>query len=129
MPPRNGDPQDEFRQAFVDLAVAIRVLSGTQSSFMRSASSADPCIGVSVSTPLLHTEALDAQTIDNTVDDNHRNGLPATLRDYRPLVPADLITDVGDRNFDATDARLTVDYGLGHDDATLEREDLSLIHI
>ena len=61
MPPRNGDPQDEFRQAFVDLAVAIRVLSGTQSSFMRSASSADTCIGASVSTPLL-SEALDEQT-------------------------------------------------------------------
>ena len=112
MPPRNGDPQDEFRQAFADLAVAVRVLSGTQASFMRSAASADPCIGASVSTPLLHSEALDAQTIDNTVDDSHRNGLPATLRDHRPLIPADLVTDPGDKDYDATDPRLSVDYGL-----------------
>ena len=123
MPPRNGDPQNEFTQAFADLAVAVRVLSGTQASFMRSAASADPCIGASVSTPLLHSEALDAQTIDNTVDDSHRNGLPATLRDHRPLIPADLVTDPGDKDYDATDPRLSVDYGRGHDDATPERED------
>ena len=68
MPPRNGDPAvADFTQAFADLAVSVRVLLGTQASFMRSAASADPCIGASVSTPLLHSEALDAQTIDNTV--------------------------------------------------------------
>ena len=124
MPPRNGDPAvADFTQAFADLAVSVRVLLGTQASSMRSAASADPCIGASISTPLLHSEALDAQTIDNTVDDSHRNGLPATLRDHRPLIPADLVTDPSDKDYDATDARLIVDYGHGHDDAILERKD------
>ena len=125
MPPRNGDPAvADFTQAFADLAVSVRVLLGTQASFMRSAASADPCIGASVSTPLLHSEALDAQTIDNTVDDSHRNGLPATLRDHRPLIPADLVTDPGDKDYDATDHRLSVEYGRGgHDDATSDRAD------
>jgi hypothetical protein len=50
---------------------------------MRSAADADPNIGLSLSTPLLYSEELDAQEIDNTVDDSHRNGIPAALRDYR----------------------------------------------
>ena len=88
MPPRTGDPAvPNYEQSIAELAVAVRVLMGSQAQFMRSAASADPCIGISLSTPLLPSEELDAQAIDNTVEDGHRNGLSAGRRDYRPLMP------------------------------------------
>ena len=87
MPPRNAAEAPNFEQAFAELAVAVRGLLGSQTQFMRSAAEADPSIGTSLSTPLLPSEELDAQAIDNTVEDDHRNGLPAARRDYRPLMP------------------------------------------
>ena len=61
MPPRTGDPAvPNYEQSFAELAVAVRVLMGSQAQFMRSAASADPFIGISLSTPLLHSEELDA---------------------------------------------------------------------
>ena len=124
MPPRNGDPAaPNYEQAFAELAVAVRGLMGPQSQFMRSAAEADPSIGTSLSTPLLPSEELDAQAIVNTVEDDHRNGLPAVRRDHRPLIPDDYADDPDDTDYDPDDHRHGTVWGHGHDEVTLERAD------
>ena len=101
MPPRaaGGAPmtQDDINQLILQLAqssqqlnVAVASLTSSQSSFMRSAADADANIGLSKAHSLLPVEIVDARTIDNTVNDDHRSGLPAALRDLRPSKPADL---------------------------------------
>ena len=113
-----------FQDAFAQLAVAVHGLVGSQSQFMRSAADADPSTGgTSLSTPLLPSEVLEAQEIDSTVEDNHRNGLPAVRRDLRPVMPTDYVFDPDDDDYDATDHRHGIDYGHGHDEPTLERAD------
>ena len=123
MPPRNAAEAPNFEQAFAELAVAVRGLLGSQTQFMRSAAEADPSIGTSLSTPLLPSEELDAQAIDNTVEDDHRNGLPAARRDHRPLMPDDYVYDPDDDDYDPDDHRHGTDWGHGHDEVTLERAD------
>ena len=112
-----------YQEAFAQLAVAMHGLVGSQTQFIRSAADADPSIGTSLSTPLLPSEVLEAQEIDNTVEDNHRNGLPAARRDHRPLMPNDYVFDPDDNDYDATDHRHGTDWGHGHDEVTLERAD------
>ena len=123
MPPRNAAEAPNFEQAFAELAVALRGLLGSQTQFMRSAAEADPSIGTSLSTPLLPSEELEAQEIDNTVEDDHRNGLPADRRDHRPLMLDDYVYDPDDDDYDPDDHRHGTDWGHGHDGVTLERAD------
>ena len=118
-----------LEEALAQLAVAMQGLVGSQQQFMRSASDADPNIGTSLATPLLPSEVLEAQEIDNTVEDKHRNGLPAALRDLRPLMPHDYVPDPDDSDYDSTDHRHGIDYGHGHHESTQERADnLSTYH-
>ena len=123
MPPRNAAEAPNFEQAFAELAVAVRGLLGSQTQFMRSAAEADPSIGTSLSTPLLPSEELEAQAIDNTVENNHRNGLPAARRDLRPLMPDDYVDDPDDTDYDPDDHRHGTVWGHGHDEVTLDRAD------
>ena len=80
----------QLAQSSQQLNVAVASLTSSQSSFMRSAADADANIGLSKAHSLLPVEIVDAHTIDNTVNDDHRSGLPAALRDLRPSQPADL---------------------------------------
>jgi hypothetical protein len=124
MPPRNADPATpNLEDTLAQLAVAVLGLVGSQAQFMRSAADADLNIGLSISTPLLLSEELDAQEIDNTVDDSHRNGIPAASRDYRPSMPSDYVFDLGDTDYDHLDPRHGTAWGLGHHDATSDRAD------
>ena len=82
------------------LTAAVASLVTSQSSFMRSAADADANIGLSISQPLLLSEELAAREIDNTVDDAHRNGLPAADRDHRPSMPSDYVDDPADDDYD-----------------------------
>lgn len=54
---------------------------------MRSAADADSNIGLSKSQSFLPSELRDAKVIDNTVDQDHRGGLPPRDRDTNPLRP------------------------------------------
>ena len=101
----------------------MNTLAGSQSHFLRAASGADPNIGLSLATPLLPSEVLEAQQIDNTVDDKHRNGLRAAHRDLRPSMPHDYIFDADDDDYDTTDPRHGTDWGRGDNEATQERAD------
>ena len=134
MPPRpaGGAPmsQDGINQLILQLAqssqqlnVAVASLTSSQSSFMRSATDADANIGLFKSHSLLPVEIVDAHTIDNTVNDDHRSGLPAALRDLRTKAPDDYNGVVGSDGYDPTDPRHAITYGAGHDDATTERAD------
>ena len=97
---------------------------GSQTQFLRAAAGADPNIGLSLATPLLPSEVLEAQQIGNTVDDKqHRNGLPAAHRDLRPAMPHDYVFDAGDDDYDSTDYRHGIDYGKGDHESTQERTD------
>ena len=119
-------PLDE---ALAQLTVAMQGMLGSQQQFMRAAAVADPNIGLSLATPLLPSEVLEAQQIDNTVEDKHRNGLPAAHRDLRPAMPHDYVSDPGDSDYDSTDYRHGIDYGEGHHEPTQERTDnLSAYH-
>ena len=80
-------------QSSQQLNVAMFGLTSSQSSFMRSAADADANIGLSKAHSLLPVEIVDVRTVDNTVNNDHRNGLPAALRDLRPIQPADLVPD------------------------------------
>ena len=137
MPPRpagrgGGDPLTpddliqvvfQMAQSSQQLTLAVASLATSQASFMRSAADADVNIGLSKSQPLLDSEIASAKVIDNTVDDDHRNGLPAFERDTTPRVPPDLVTDIHADDYDVTDYRHGLDYGAGHHEATPERAD------
>ena len=112
MPPRNAAEAPNFEQAFAELAVAVRGLLGSQTQFMRSAAEADPSIGTSLSTPLLPSEELEARAIDNTVEDDHRNGLPAARQDHRPLMPDDYVYDPDDDDYDPQTIIVTAPTGV-----------------
>ena len=134
MPPRpaGGAPmsQDDINahmlqmaQSSQQLTDAVTSLTSSQASFLRSAADADVNIGLSKSHSLLAVEIVDARTIDNTVNDDHRSGLPAALRDLRPIQPADRVTDTTSVDYGALDIRHAITYGAGHHDATTERAD------
>ena len=95
--------EEQFREimgrlseAVVASTAATAALTGSQSNFLRAAGSADANIATSLGTPLLYSEQVEARVIDNTVTDQHRNGLPANKRDTRPEMPADFVYDAGD---------------------------------
>ena len=138
MPPRNagggGPPpdQDDINQMLLTMAqssaqptAAVASLATSQALSMRSAADADANIGLSKAHSLLPVEIVDVHTIDNTVNDDHRSGLPAALRDLRTKAPDDYNGVVGSDGYDATDPRhaIAATYGAGHDDATTERAD------
>ena len=134
MPPRaaGGAPmtQDDINDLIMQLAqssqqlnIAVAGLTSSQPSFMRSAADADANIGPAKAHSLLPVEIVDAHTIDSTVNNDHRSGLPAALRDLRPSKPTDLATDTNSTEYDATDPRHAVPYGANHDDATTGRAD------
>ena len=134
MPPRTagGTPltQEDIADLIAQLAqssqqlnVAVSGLTSSQSPFMRSAADADSNIGISKAHSLLPVGIVDVHTVDSTVNDDYRSGLPAALRDLRPSQPADLATDRNRADYDATDVRHTIIYGAGHDDATDGRAD------
>ena len=89
--PAAAEPIPPLEEALAQLTVAMQGMLGSQQQFMRAAAVADPNIGLSLATPLLPSEVLEAQQIDNTVDDKHRNGLPAAHRDLRPAMPHDYV--------------------------------------
>ena len=88
---------DSLAEAVVASTAATAALTGSQTNFLRAACSADANIAISLGTPLLYSEVVEARVIDNTVTDKHRNGLPANKRDTRPEMPADFVYDAGDR--------------------------------
>ena len=100
-------------------------LTSSQASFLRSAADADVNIGLSKSHSLLAVGIVDARTIDNTVNDDHRSGLPAALRDLRIKAPDDYNGVVGSDGYDPADPRhaIAATYGAGHDDFTDDRAD------
>ena len=106
MPPRAAGGTPLTQEDIIELIAAIAQssqqlnasmsgLTASQSSFMRSAADADANIGLSKSHSLLPVEIVDAHTVDNTVDDDHRSGLPAALRDLRIKAPDDYNSVVG----------------------------------
>ena len=98
------------------LTGAVATLATSQASFMRSAADADTNIGLSKSQPFIHYEVFAAQRIDNTVHEQHQNGLAPASRDTKPLPPDDYDPD------DLADPRHGT-FDAGHDDATPERAD------
>ena len=74
-------------QSSLQLNASMGQLTSSQSFFMRSAADVDPNIGLSKAHPLLPVELVDVKTIDSTVNNDHRSGLSAALRDLRPIQP------------------------------------------
>ena len=105
------------------LTNAVANLATSQASFMRSAADADANIGLSKAHPFIPSELAKARAIDNTVDNDYRNGLPKSARDTRNVPPDDFVSDPRDPYYDPSDSRHANDYGLGHDEFTLERSD------
>ena len=105
------------------LTNAVANLATSQASFMRSAADADANIGLSKAHPFIPSELAKARAIDNTVDNDYRNGLPKSARDTRNAPPDDFVSDPRDPDYDPSDPRHANDYGLGHDEFTLERSD------
>ena len=64
----------QLAQSSQQLNVAVSGLTSSQSSFMRSAVDADANIGLSKAHSLLPDETVDVHTVDNTVNNDHRNG-------------------------------------------------------
>ena len=125
---------EEFRETMNLLAAsvtasitAVTALTGSQTNFLRAASSADSNIALSQGTPLLHSEVVEARLIDNTVTDKHRNGLPANKRDIRPEMPSDYVFDPDDDDYDPDDPRHANDYGRGDHEWNQDRVDSLLI--
>ena len=54
---------------------------------------------------LLTVEIVDAHTIDSTVNNDHRSGLPAALRDTTIKAPEDYNSAVGSTGYDPLDPR------------------------
>ena len=77
----------QMAQSSQHLTGAVATLATSQAPFMRSASDADTNIGLSKSQPFIDTELYAARQIDSTVSDIHRSGLPAAMRDTRPIAP------------------------------------------
>ena len=113
----------QMAQSSLQLTGAVTSLTSPQASFLCSAADADVNIGLSKSHSLLTVEIIDAGKIDREVYDDHRSGLPAALRDLRPIKPSGLISDTNDPDYGALDPRHAITYGAGHDDATTERAD------
>jgi len=95
MPPRAAGGTPLTQEDIIELIAAIAQssqqlnasmsgLTASQSSFMRSAANADANIALSKSHSLLPVEI-----VDNTVNNDHRNGPPAALRDLRAKAPDD----------------------------------------
>ena len=125
-PPTQDDTNElllQMAQSSQQLSVAVAAIATSQASFMRSAADVDANIGLSKSHSLLLVEQIAACEIDNTMDDYHRSGLPAALRDLRPSQPSDYVSDRRDSDYDPLDTRHGTDWGAGHDDATTERAD------
>ena len=91
----------QMAQSSRQLTGAVATLATSQASFMRSAADADVNIGLSKSHPFIHTEGIAARDIDNTVDDLHRSGLPASERDTNPPAPVDYASDHKSTEYDA----------------------------
>ena len=84
--------QDDFSRLTSQLATASATfqtamtgLVGSNAQLMRSAADADSNIGLSKSQSFLPSELRDAKATDNTVDQDHRGGLPPRDRDINPL--------------------------------------------
>ena len=126
-PSTTGDPTAQLLVKMAEssqlLQEAVASLATSQASFMRSAADADANIGLSKSHPFLPSELFNIRLIDNTVDDDHRNGLPASARDTTPAPPPDYVSDPRSSGYDPRDSRHANTYGLGHDAATIERSD------
>ena len=82
--------EEQFREIMASLAEAVvastaatAALTGSQTNFLRAAGSADANIAISLGTPMLYSEQVEARVIDNTVTDKHRNGLPAKKTGYQ----------------------------------------------
>ena len=69
----------QMAQSSQQLTVAVAAIATSQAPFMRSAADADANIGLSKSHSLLLVEQIAAREIDNTVDDEHRSGLPTAF--------------------------------------------------
>ena len=91
---------DPLLDAMALLTNTMSTFAGSQSHFLRAAVAADQNIGLSLATPLLYSEVLEAKAIDNTVDDRHRNGLRASHRDLRESMPHDYVFDAGHADYD-----------------------------
>ena len=114
---------DPLQDAMALLINTMSTFAGSQSHFLRAAVAADQNISLSLATPLLYSEVLEAKAIDNTVDDRHRNGLRASHRDLRESMPHDYVFDAGHADYDPTDPRHGTDWGRGDDEVTQERTD------
>ena len=110
----------QLAQSSQQLSAAVSGLTSSQSSFMRSAANADANIALSKSHSLLPVEI-----VDNTVNNDHRNGPPAAFRDPRAKAPDDYKGVVGSDGYDTTDPRYATaaTYGAGHDGFTDDRAD------
>lgn len=124
-------PQDDFNRLTAALATssaeqqsAVASLVSSNASLIRSAADADDANnGLSKAVPFLASEIRAAILIDNTVDDAHRGGLPASRRDTEPVrpPPAEMATIA--RNT-SQPLHGTTTWGLGHMPVTPERTDL-----
>ena len=108
----------QLAQSSQQLSDTVPGLTSSQSSFMRSAAGADANIALSKSHSLLPVEI-----VDNTVNDDHRNGPPASLRDLRAKAPDDYNGVVGSDGYDTADPRhaIATTYGAEHDDFAEDR--------
>ena len=61
-----AEPIPPLEEAIALLTVAMQGMLGSQTQFLRAAAGADPNIGLSLATPLLPSEVLEAQQIDNS---------------------------------------------------------------
>ena len=121
--------QDDFNRLTSQLAalsvsrnIAMAGLISSNAQFMRSAANADSNIRLSKSQYFLPSELTATRAIDNTVDQNHRSGLPASQRDTNPLrsntrLRAKIAADPGHP------LRGVTVFGLGHHEQTPERID------
>ena len=97
--------QDDFNRLTSQLAassvsrnIAMAGLISSNAQFMRSAANADSNIRLSKSQYFLPSELTATRAIDNTVDQNHRSGLPASQRDTNPLRSIDNTVDQNHRS-------------------------------
>ena len=114
---------NKLAECVVATTAATAALTGSQTNFLRAACSADANIAISLGTPMLYSEVVDARLIDNTVTDKHRNGLPANKRDTRPEMPSDFVYDLGDNDYDPDDPRHGTDWGNGDHEWDQDRVD------
>ena len=127
--------QDEFNRLTSQLAslsaslnTAMAGLVSSNAQVMRSAADADSNIGLSKSQYFLPSELLDAQAIDNTVDQGHRSRLPPRDRDTNPIRPTPGQSTVVAANPSHPPHGVTP-FSVGHHEQTPERiDELNAIH-